>query len=159
MSWYGPGQENARTRAFPAEADVVVCGGGPGGSTFATQLARAGHRTVVFEREKFPRFHIGESLLPWNVPLFERLGVLAKLEASGPQVKRGARFYHQGSSFTRPVLFANGVDRDHPSSFQVKRAEFDALLLDHARESGAAVFEESRVTEVLFDAEGRGRRA
>jgi flavin-dependent dehydrogenase len=149
-----PGQENASPRVLPDEADVVVCGGGPGGSTFATLMARGGHGTVVLEREKFPRFHIGESLLPWNVPLFERLGVLSKLKAAGPQVKFGARFYHQGSSFTRPVSFANGVDRDHPSAFQVKRAEFDALLLDHARESGAAVFEEARVTEVLFDPGG-----
>src|ERR1035438_8976049 len=62
-------------------------------------------------------------------------GVISKLKAAAPQVKRGARFYHQGSSFTRPVLFANGIDGDHPSSFQVKRAEFDALLLNHARES------------------------
>ncbi len=152
------GPESASPRAFPADADVVVCGGGPGGSTFATLMARRGHSVLVFEREKFPRFHIGESLLPWNVPLFERLGVLSKLKATGPQVKRGARFYHQGSSFTRPVLFANGIDRDHPSSFQVKRAEFDALLLEHARESGAAVFEEVRVTEVLFSADGSRAR-
>jgi flavin-dependent dehydrogenase len=149
------GLENSSPGAFPAEVDAIVCGGGPGGSTFATLMARAGHRTVLFEREKFPRFHIGESLLPWNVPLFERIGVLSKLQAAGPQVKRGARFYHQGSSFKRPVVFANGIDSDHPSSFQVKRAEFDALLLDHARESGAAVFEEARVTEVLFSADGK----
>ncbi len=158
VSVNGLGQENASAGAFPGEADAVVCGGGPGGSTFATLMARMGHRVVVFEREKFPRFHIGESLLPWNVPLFERIGVLSKLKASGPQVKRGARFYHQGSSFTRPVLFANGIDSDHPSSFQVKRAEFDALLLDHARESGAAVFEEARVTDVLFSADGKRAR-
>ncbi len=106
----------------PAEADVVVCGGGPGGSTFATLMARRGYRTVVFERETFPRFHIGESLLPWNVPLFERIGVLSKLKAAGPQVKLGACFYHQGSDFTHLVMFANGSDRDHPSAFQVKRA-------------------------------------
>jgi flavin-dependent dehydrogenase len=158
VSLNGLEKENASPRVFPAEADAVICGGGPGGSTFATLMARMGHTAVVFEREKFPRFHIGESLLPWNVPLFERIGVLSKLKAVGSQVKLGARFYHQGSSFTRPVLFANGIDRDHPSSFQVKRAEFDALLLDHARESGAAVFEEARVTEVLFSAEGSRAR-
>ena len=134
---------------------MVVCGGGPGGSTFATLMAREGHRAVLFEREKFPRFHIGESLLPWNVPLFERIGVLSKLKAAGLQVKRGARFYHQGTSLTRPVVFANGMDSDHPSSFQVKRAEFDTLLLDHARESGATVLEEARVTDVLFTADGK----
>ncbi|MFI5119612.1 MAG: NAD(P)/FAD-dependent oxidoreductase [Thermoanaerobaculia bacterium] len=158
MSLDSPGQEDAALRALPVEADVVVCGGGPGGSTFATLMARMGHRVVVFEREKFPRFHIGESLLPWNLPLFERIGVLSKLKAAGPQVKRGARFYHQGSAFTRPVLFANGVDSDHPSSFQVKRAEFDSLLLEHARETGAAVFEEARVTEALFSTDGRRAR-
>jgi flavin-dependent dehydrogenase len=118
-------------------------------------MARMGYRAVVLEREKFPRFHVGESLLPWNVPLFERIGVLAKLKAAGPQVKFGARFYHQGSDFVRPVLFANGIDSDHPSAFQVKRAEFDTLLLDHARESGATVFEEARVTEVLFGDDGK----
>lgn len=151
----GLGQRNVGSDAFPAEADVVICGGGPGGSTFATLMARRGYRTVLFEREKFPRFHIGESLLPWNVPLFERIGVLSKLKASGPQVKLGARFYHQGTSFTRPVLFVNGIDRDHPSAYQVKRAEFDTLLLDHARESGATVIEEARVTEALFGAGGQ----
>ena len=158
MSANSPGQTKESSKAIPAEVDVVVCGGGPGGSTFATLMAREGHHTILFEREKFPRFHIGESLLPWNVPLFERIGVLSKLEAAGPQVKRGARFYHQGTSFTRPVLFANGIDSDHPSSFQVKRAEFDALLLDHAQESGAAVFEEARVTEVQFSADGSRAR-
>ncbi len=155
MAVNGLGQEDASLGTFPAEVDVVVCGGGPGGSTFATLMAREGHRTVLFEREKFPRFHIGESLLPWNVPLFERIGVLSKLKAAGAQVKRGARFYHQGTSLTRPVVFANGIDGDHPSSFQVKRAEFDTLLLDHARESGATAFEEARVTEVLFTEDGK----
>ena len=144
--------------SFPSEVDALVCGGGPGGSTFASLMAKNGYRTVLFEREKFPRFHIGESLLPWNVPLFERIGVLAKLKACAPQVKLGARFYHQGSSLTRPVVFRNGIDQDHPSSFQVKRAEFDALLLDHARESGAEVFEEARVTEVVFSEDGSRAR-
>jgi flavin-dependent dehydrogenase len=154
----GLGGETESPGAFPSEVDVVVCGGGPGGSTFATLMARKGYRTVLFERERFPRFHIGESLLPWNVPLFERIGVLSKLKAAGPQVKLGARFYHQGSSFTRPVLFANGIDRNHPSAFQVKRAEFDTLLLDHARESGATVIEEARVTEALFSTDGKRAR-
>ncbi|HEV8269045.1 MAG TPA: NAD(P)/FAD-dependent oxidoreductase [Thermoanaerobaculia bacterium] len=143
---------------IPERVDAVVCGGGPGGSTFATCLARAGRSVVLFEREKFPRFHIGESLLPWNVPLLERIGALGKVRAAGMQVKYGARFYHQGTDLTRPVEFANGIDRDHPSAFQVKRAEFDKLLLDHARDSGANVFEEAKVEDVLFDeATGRAR--
>jgi flavin-dependent dehydrogenase len=150
---------NASPVALPESVDAVVCGGGPAGSSFATFLARMGHSVLVLERENFPRFHIGESLLPWNVPLLERLGVLDKVRAAGMQVKYGARFYHQGTEFTRPVRFANGIDADHPASFQVKRADFDKLLLDHSRESGAMVFEEARVEEVLFDgARARGVR-
>src|SRR5947207_6740538 len=93
---------------LPEHVDAVVCGGGPAGSTFATCLARAGRSVVLFEREKFPRFHIGESLLPWNVPLLSRIGALEKVRAAGMQVKYGARFYHQGTDLMRPVEFANG---------------------------------------------------
>lgn len=150
---------NISSSAVPETVDAIVCGGGPAGSSFATFLAKSGHSVVLFEREKFPRFHIGESLLPWNIPLLERLGVLDKVRAAGMQVKLGARFYHQGTEFIRPVKFADGMDSDHPSSFQVKRADFDKLLLDHSRESGAAVFEEAKVEEVLFDGErARGVR-
>ncbi len=137
----------------PPGFDVVVCGGGPGGSTAAAFLARQGFSVALFERERFPRFHIGESLLPYNVPLFQRLGVLEKLRASGPQVKLGARFYHQGTDHARLVRFADAFDGAPASAFQVKRAEFDALLLEHAREAGVRVSEGTRVEEVLFDGE------
>ena len=140
---------------LPGQLDAIVCGGGPGGSTCATVLARKGLRVALFEREKFPRFHVGESLLPYNVDVFERIGVAGKLAASKPQVKHGARFYHQGTDYTRFVKFAKGMDDQHPTAYQVKRAEFDQLLLDHSRESGAHVFEEARVEEALFDATGR----
>jgi flavin-dependent dehydrogenase len=139
------------------DLDAVVCGGGPAGSTFATTLARAGRRVAIFEREKFPRFHIGESLLPWNVPLLERIGALHKVHTEGMQVKLGARFYHQGTDKTRFVRFVDGMDDRHPSAFQVKRGDFDKLLLDHARESGAAVFEEAKVEEVLWEGAEGGR--
>ena len=139
------------------DLDAIVCGGGPAGSTFATVLARAGRRVALFEREKFPRFHIGESLLPWNVPLLERIGALHKVRTEGMQVKYGARFYHQGTERTRPVRFADGMDRNHPSAFQVKRGDFDKLLLDHARESGALVFEESKIEDVLWQGAVGGR--
>lgn len=139
------------------DLDAIVCGGGPAGSTFATTLARAGRRVAVFEREKFPRFHIGESLLPWNVPLLERIGALQKVRTEGMQVKYGARFYHQGTDRTRPVRFIEAMDEDHPSAFQVKRGDFDKLLLDHAREAGVLVFEEAKVEEVLWSGAEGGR--
>ena len=141
------------------DLDAIVCGGGPAGSTFATTLARAGRKVALFERETFPRFHIGESLLPWNVPLLERIGALHKVRTEGMQVKFGARFYHQGTDKTRFVRFIDGMDDRHPSAFQVKRGDFDKLLLDHARESGAAVFEQAKVEEVLWEgAEGSRAR-
>jgi flavin-dependent dehydrogenase len=146
------------TASLPDQVDAVVCGGGPAGSTFATLLSRKGHRVVLFERERFPRFHIGESLLPWNIPLLQRVGVLDKVRSAGMQVKLGARFYHQGTDRMRPVQFIDGIDKDHPSAFQVKRADFDKLLLDHACESGAQVFEGARVEEVLFSEDGRRAR-
>ncbi|MCI0343064.1 MAG: tryptophan 7-halogenase [Planctomycetales bacterium] len=140
---------------IPSEADVVVCGGGPGGSTVATVLARRGLRVALFERERFPRFHIGESLLPFSLPILERIGVLEKLRAARPTVKPGARFYHQGTDHKRIVKFADGIAPGHPIAFQVKRADYDKLLLDHSRSCGTAVFEETEVKEVLFDAGGR----
>lgn len=139
---------------IPDRVDAVVCGGGPAGSTFAALLSAKGYRVAVFERERFPRFHIGESLLPWNVPLLRRLGVLDKLQQS-MQVKLGARFYHQGTDRVRLVRFVEGIDAEHPSAFQVKRADFDKILLDNARERGAHVFEEARVEQVLFSADGK----
>ncbi|MEO6749820.1 MAG: tryptophan 7-halogenase [Casimicrobiaceae bacterium] len=142
---------------IPESVDAVVCGGGPAGSTFATLLAKKGYRVAVFERDRFPRFHIGESLLPWNVPLLRRVGVFDQLQ-DRMQLKLGARFYHQGTDRARIVRFVDGIDAEHPSAFQVKRAEFDKILLDNARECGAQVFEEASVEEVLYSAEGKRAR-
>ena len=129
--------------------DVAIIGGGPAGSTAATLLAKAGRRVIVFEREKFPRFHIGESLLPFSMQAFDRLGVREKLDRSflpkyGGEIMaacgtRGVKFY-----------FKDGFRSKRDRAYQVTRSEFDKLLLDHSRENGAEVYEETEVTKLDF---------
>jgi flavin-dependent dehydrogenase len=132
--------------------DVAIIGGGPAGSTAATLLARAGRRVIVFEREKFPRFHIGESLLPFSIQTFDRLGVREKLDRTflpkfGGEIMaacgtRGVKFY-----------FKDGFRSERDRAYQVTRSDFDKLLLDHSRENGAEVREETEVKVVDFDAD------
>lgn len=136
---------------MPEFYDAAIIGGGPGGSTVATVLARAGRRVILFEREKFPRFHVGESMLPHSLPIFERLGVGEKIRAHGFQEKYGAFFWNEQTGGIRPVLFEDAEDDRHPMAYQVKRAEFDEILLRHSESCGAAVREETRVEDVLFE--------
>jgi len=132
------------------EADVAVIGGGPGGSTVATYLARAGLRVLVFERERFPRFRIGESLLPLNLPILEELGLGAEMERRFIR-KYAANFADRYGARQSRYPFADGISKDHPYSYEVERAEFDSMLLENAAKHGAQVYHEWSVREVLFD--------
>lgn len=126
--------------------DAIVIGGGPGGSTAATYLSQARKRVLLLEKERFPRFHIGESLLPYNRPLFEEMGVLPALEAAGFSTKQGAQFHLGNQSASLKLQFKNGAFTRHTSAFQVDRARFDHILLQHAQAAGAEVREGWTVT-------------
>lgn len=134
--------------------DVAIIGAGPAGSTAATFLARDGFNVFVFEKERFPRFHIGESLLPYNRPLFKELGVLDQIESAGFMVKHGAQFHIGDGSRSTKFRFREGSFTDHPTAYQVERSQFDKILLDHAEKSGAIVSQETTVTQYEVDAKG-----
>lgn len=130
--------------------DALVLGAGPTGCAAATALARRGRSVLLVDRDPEPRFKIGESLLPWNRPVFEELGLLAKVEAAGFQRKYGALFTNERTGKVRQVDFREAWDGSKPSAWQVKRKDFDGLLAAHAAESGAALRRGVAVEDVLF---------
>jgi flavin-dependent dehydrogenase len=134
--------------------DVAIIGGGPAGSTAATLLSRAGRRVVVFERETFPRFHIGESLLPFSMKAFTRMNLVSKFERAGFLKKYGGEFFSACRNEGVKFYFKDGYGSQTEYSYQVTRADFDKVLLDHAAENGAEVREETSVERVDFTDDG-----
>ena len=130
--------------------DVAIIGGGPAGSTAATLLARAGRRVTVFEREKFPRFHIGESLLPFSMKAFSRLGLHEKFLRAGFIKKFGGEIVGACSETGTKFYFKDGYRSQTDHAYQVTRGDFDKVLLDHAAECGAEVQEQTSVDRVQF---------
>jgi flavin-dependent dehydrogenase len=133
------------------ELDAVVIGGGPAGATAAALIAKQGRRVRLFERDRFPRFHIGESLIPETYWVFKRLGMLEKMKASRFVHKHSVQFVATSGKESAPFYFWDNKPHESSQTWQVVRSEFDKLILDHARECGADVREGVRVREVLFE--------
>jgi flavin-dependent dehydrogenase len=133
------------------EADVLVIGGGPSGTTVATLLAQQGWNVTLFERDHFPRFHIGESLIPHTYWVLERLGMLPKLRKSSFIKKYSVQFVTEKGKLSEPFYFDDHEPHESSQTWQVRRSEFDQLMIDNAREHGVSVFEGVRVLDVLFE--------
>jgi len=154
-------QSPAPASASPAtdeSCDVLVVGGGPAGSTIAALLARQGRKVVLLEKEHHPRFHIGESLLPGNVELFEKLGVRDQVEKIG-MPKFGIEFVSPDHEHRSYVDFAEGWDKSLDSAWQVRRSDLDEILFRNAAARGAEALEGCKVRDVRFDADGATVRA
>ena len=135
--------------------DVIVIGGGPAGSTTAALVAEYGHRVLVLERDRFPRFQIGESLMPGSYWSFERLGMLDKLKKSAFVKKYSVQFYSGSGKGSAPFYFNQHDPHESSVTWQVVRSEFDQMMLDNAKEKGAEIKQGASVHQVHF----KGKRA
>lgn len=140
---------NAPSNSAEQCLDVLIVGGGPGGASAAAVLAERGWRVALLEKARHPRFHIGESLLPANLPLFERLGVGEAIRAIGLP-KWGAQFHSASGARTERFAFADSWNKRLPLAYQVRRSLFDEILIRRAAALGAEVIEECRAREVDF---------
>ena len=135
--------------------DTIIIGAGPAGSTAAALLAEKGRRVLVIEKEKFPRYHIGESLMPFCWFTLDRLGVLGEMERIAYTKKHSVQFVTPDGRQSQPFYFFQHYDHPSATTWQVERAEFDVMLLDNARRKGAEVREQTRVTRTIRDDSGR----
>jgi flavin-dependent dehydrogenase len=132
--------------------DVLILGAGPAGSSASALLSEQGHRVLVLEREKFPRYHIGESLLPFTYQPLERLGLIGKMKKSAFVKKYSVQFVSPSGRASLPFYFFNRYDRESiAQTWQVLRSEFDQMLLDNTREKGTTVLEETTVKELIWE--------
>jgi flavin-dependent dehydrogenase len=134
--------------------DIAIVGGGPAGSTAGTLLAKNAWNVTILEKENFPRFKIGESLLPGSLRTFERMGVREKIDQADVIVKYGGKIISACGARSNRFLFCDAFRCKYPTAYQVERSMFDQLLLDHAAESGCRVSQGTNVTNVAFDGEG-----
>ena len=137
--------------AADANPQVVVIGGGPSGATVSTLMAQKGVKVTLFEREKFPRFHIGESLIPETYWVLERLGMLEKMKKSHFVPKHSVQFVNQRGKLSERFYFYDNKPHECSQTWQVLRSEFDLMMLNNAREHGVDVHEGARVLDVLFE--------
>src|SRR5262245_52885189 len=132
-------------------ADVLVIGGGPAGSTCSTLLAQHGCKVQLFERERFPRFHIGESLIPETYWVLKRLGMLDKMKGSHFVKKFSVQFVNAAGKLSAPFYFWDNKPHECSQTWQVVRSEFDQMMLNNARETGVEVHQGTRVLDVIFE--------
>ena len=152
--------EQQTTGMTPQDCDVLVIGGGPAGTTIAPLLVEKGYRVVLLEKARHPRFHVGESLLPANMPLFERMGIAEEVKAIGME-KWGAEFISPQHGMAQTFHFADAWDKSRPYAYQVKRAEFDDVLIRNAAKKGVEVHEccKAKAIDFLPDNSGAVIRA
>src|SRR6266699_824400 len=134
-------------------ADVVVIGGGPAGSTVSTLIAQHGYHVKLYERERFPRFHIGESLIPETYWVFQRLKMLDKMKKSAFVKKYSVQFVNAEGRLSAPFYFWDNRPHECSQTWQVVRSEFDQMMLENAREHGVIAHEGARVFDVLWENE------
>ena len=138
-----------KTNGSPNDYDVLIIGAGPSGAASAALLAEYGHRVLVLERERFPRYHVGESLIPFTFHPLQRLGLIDKMRQSVFVKKHSVQFVSPSGKASQPFYFSTRYDENVSQTWQILRSEFDQMLVDHARSRGAEVREEVEVVSLI----------